>query len=124
VIKPARAGFIVPRPAGRSDKTAATALLAVWLMMFFVFDLLAHTFGQLTLEHQVGGGAESFDTNALRFQKLSSDPFRVVLGLGTGDLQATGGPPGTKSFMPKITFAERRVHAIERLIAVTPDVAM
>jgi hypothetical protein len=104
----------------------STALLAIWLMMFFVFDRMTYWRirpGQLTLERRIGGGAESFDTNTLRFQKLSSDLFRVVLGLGTGDLQATGGPPGTSLYMPNVTFAERKVHAIERLIAVKPDVA-
>jgi hypothetical protein len=104
----------------------STALLTVWLAMFFVFDRMTYWRvrpGQLTLEHRIGGGAESFDTNALRFQKLSSDLFRVVLGLGTGDLQATGGPPGTNLYMPNVTFAERKVRAIEKLIAVKPDVA-
>jgi hypothetical protein len=104
----------------------STALLVVWLMMFFVFDRMTYWRvrpGQLTLEHRIGGGAESFDTNTLRFQKLSSDLFRVVLGLGAGDLQATGGPHGTDLYMPNVTFAERKVHAIEKLIAVKPDVA-
>jgi hypothetical protein len=77
--------------------------------------------GQLTVEHRIGGGAESFDT--LRFQKLSSDLFRTVLGLGTGDLQATGAPNGSTLYMPNVTFAQRKVHAIERLIAVKPDFA-
>jgi hypothetical protein len=104
----------------------STALLVIWLSMFFVFDRM--TFwrirpGQLTVEHSIGGAAESFDTNALRFQKLSSDLFRVVLGLGTGDLQATGTPNGTTLYMPNVTFAGRKVQAIERLIAVKPDFA-
>jgi hypothetical protein len=43
----------------------------------------------MTVEHLIGGGAESFDTNGLRFQKLSSDFFRAALGLGAGDLKAT-----------------------------------
>jgi hypothetical protein len=104
----------------------STSLLIIWLLMFFIFDRM--TFwrirpGQLTVEHRIGGGAESFDTNALRFQKLSSDLFRAVLGLGTGDLQATGAPNGSALYMPNVTFAQRKVHAIERLIAVKPDFA-
>ncbi len=45
--------------------------------------------GQMTEEHLIGGAAESFDTNGLRFQKLSSDFFRALLDLGAGDLKAT-----------------------------------
>lgn len=103
----------------------STALLIVWLLMFFVFDRMNYWRirpGQLTIEHRIGGGAESFDTNALRFQKLRSDLFRAVLGLGTGDLEATGGPNGATLRMSNVPFVGRKVHAIERLIAVKPDV--
>ncbi len=67
----------------------SSGLLIIWLMMFFMFDRL--TFwrirpGQMIHEHLIGGGAESFDTNRLRFQKHSSDFFRTALGLGAGDL--------------------------------------
>jgi hypothetical protein len=44
-------------------------------MMFFIFERMTYWRirpGQLTIEHLIGGGAESFDTNALRFQKLNS----------------------------------------------------
>ena len=54
----------------------STGLLIIWQMMFFVFDRLTYWRirpGQMTEEHLIGGGAESFDTNGLRFQKLSSD---------------------------------------------------
>ncbi len=53
----------------------STGLLIIWLLMFFVFDRLTYWRirpGQMTEEHLIGGGAESFDTNGLRFQKLSS----------------------------------------------------
>ena len=66
----------------------STGLLIIWLMMFFVFDRLTYWRirpGQMTEEHLIGGAAESFDTNGLRFQKLGSDFFRAVLGLGAGD---------------------------------------
>jgi len=104
----------------------STALLFIWMFMFFIFDRLTYWRirpGQMTLEHIVGGGAESIDTEAVRFQKLSSDLFRTVLGLGAGDLQATGvGPPGTTLNMSNVLFAEHKIHQIERLIAVKPDV--
>jgi hypothetical protein len=101
------------------------ALFFIWTLMFFVFDRMTYWRirpGQMTVEHIIGGGAESIDTEAVRFQKLSSDLFRTVLGLGAGDLQATGaGPPGTTLNMSNVLFAERKIHEIERLIAVKPD---
>jgi hypothetical protein len=103
----------------------STGLLIIWLIMFFIFDRMTYWRirpGQLTIEHRIGGGAESFDTNALRFQKLSSDLFRMVLGLGAGDLEATGGPNATTLRMSTVPFVQRKVRAIERLIAVKPDV--
>ena len=103
----------------------STALLIIWLMMFFVFDRLTYWRirpGQMTEEHLIGGGAESFDTNGLRFQKHSSDLFRAALGLGAGDLKATAaGEGGSTIEIPNVMFAERKVHAIEKLIVVRPD---
>jgi hypothetical protein len=103
----------------------STALLFVWSIMFFIFDRM--TFwrvrpGQMTVEHLIGGGAESFDSNALRFQKLNSDLFRAGLGLGAGDLQVVGAGPAPMT-MSNVLFADRKVRAIERLISVKPEVA-
>src|SRR3954452_4005880 len=101
----------------------STALFVIWSIMFFVFDRLTYWRirpGQMTIEHLIGGGAESFDANALRFQKMSSDLFRAGIGLGTGDLEVVGiGPEPLR--MTNVPFAERKVRAIERLISVTPD---
>ncbi len=75
----------------------STALLIIWLLMFFVFDRLTYWRirpAQVTQEHFIGGGAESFDTNGLRFQKLSADFFRSTLGFGASDLRATGSGSG------------------------------
>jgi hypothetical protein len=69
----------------------STALLIIWLAMFFVFDRMTYWRvrpGQLTVEHLIGGGAESFNANGLRFQKLNSDLFRATLGIDAGDLEA------------------------------------
>jgi hypothetical protein len=103
----------------------STALLVLWLLMFFVFDRMTYWRirpGQLTIEHLIGGGAESFDTNVLRFQKLNSDFFRAAIGFGAGELQAIGpGQPGEPLHMPNVLFANRKVKAIERLIPVKPD---
>ena len=49
----------------------SSGLLVIWLLMFFVFDRLTYWRirpGQMTEERVIGGGAESFDTNGLRFQ--------------------------------------------------------
>ena len=102
----------------------STGLLIIWLMMFFVFDRLTYWRvrpGQMTEEHLIGGGAESFDTNGLRFQKHSSDFFRAVLGLGAGDLKATGAGERATIEIPNVMFVDRKVHAIERLISVKPE---
>ena len=100
----------------------STSLLIIWLMMFFVFDRLTYWRirpGQMTEEHVIGGGAESFDTNGLRFQKLSSDFFRATLGLGAGDLRATAARATIE--IPNVIFVGRKVHAIEKLISVKPE---
>jgi hypothetical protein len=103
----------------------ATGLLLIWLLMFFVFDRLTYWRvrpGQMTEEHLIGGGSESFDTNGLRFQKLSSDLFRAALGFGAGDLKAiAAGERGASIEIPNVILASRKVQAIERLIAVKPE---
>ena len=103
----------------------STALLIMWLMMFFVFDRLTYWRirpGQMTEEHLIGGGAESFDTNGLRFQKLSSDFFRVMLGLGAGDLRVTTvGGSGATIEIANVLFVDGKVRAIEKLISVKPE---
>jgi len=103
----------------------STGLVIVWLLMFFVFDRLTYWRvrpGQMTVEHLIGGGAESFDTNGLHFQKLSSDLFRAVLGLGSGDLKVTAaGNQGVTIDIPNVIFVDSKVRAIEKLIAVRPD---
>jgi len=103
----------------------STGLLIIWLMMFFVFDRLTYWRirpGQMTVEHFIGGGAESFDTNGLRFQKLSSDLFRAALGFGAGDLTATAaGNRGATIGISNVIFADRKVHAAEKLISVRPE---
>lgn len=76
----------------------------------------------MTEEHLIGGGAESFDTNGLRFQKHSSDFFRTTLGLGAGDLKATAASGrGATIEMPNVMFVDRKVRAIEKLISVKPE---
>lgn len=99
-------------------------LLIIWSLMFFIFDRLTYWRirpGQMTEERLIGGSAESFDTNGLRFQKLSSDFFRAVLGFGAGDLAATTARRGAPIEIQNVLFVGRKVRAIERLISVKPD---
>ena len=103
----------------------STGLLIIWLLMFFVFDRLTYWRirpGQMTEEHMIGGGAQSFDTNGLRFQKLSSDIFRAILGFGAGDIKATmAGDRAAAIELPNVIFVDRKVQAIDKLISVKPD---
>lgn len=103
----------------------STGLLVIWLLMFFVFDrmtLWRIRPGQMTVERLIGGGAESFDTSGLRFERLESDFFRAVLGFGAGDLKATTTASGGATIdIPNVILVKRKVHAIERLISVKPE---
>jgi hypothetical protein len=101
----------------------STALLIIWLAMFFVFDRLTYWRvrpGQMNVNHLIGGGAESFNANGLRFQKLKSDLFRATVGFDAGDLEATTAD-GAKIELFNVIFVSRKVHAVEELIAVRPD---
>ncbi len=68
----------------------STALLAIWALVFFVYDRMGYwriTPGQITQELVFGGGQRSFDTEGMAFEKLRDDLFRHwVLGLGSGDM--------------------------------------
>ena len=103
----------------------SSGLLIIWLAMFFIFDCMTYWRirpGQMTEEHLIGGGAESYDTNGLRFQKLSSDFFRAVLGFGAGDLKATlAGEHGAAIELANVLFVDGKVRAIEQLISVKPE---
>jgi len=103
----------------------SSGLLIIWLLMFFVFDRLTYWRvrpGQMTEERLIGAGAESFDTNGLRFQKPGSDFFRAALGFGAGDIKATmPGEHGAAIELANVLFVNRKVHAIEKLISVKPQ---
>ena len=120
----------IPHLAARANMgfylVFSTALLIVWLAAFFVFDRLVYwrvSPGQLVEQRLIGGSSLSHDTNGLRFEKREQDFFRhVVLGLGAGDLQLTGkGLRDEMIAIPNVLFVNRKVNAIERLIAVKPE---
>ncbi|MEM1306728.1 MAG: hypothetical protein AAGG99_04315 [Pseudomonadota bacterium] len=104
----------------------STLLFAVWLLTFLIFDRTTYyriVPGQLTVEHMIGGGEESYDTRGMLFQQKSDDFFRHrVLGFGSGDLElnVTGAKEATL-VIPNVLFAGRKVRAIQHLISVEPD---
>ena len=103
----------------------STTLLAVWLLAFFVFDRLTVWRvrpGQMIVEHLVGGQARSYDTNGLVFEKRGQDLFHdIILGFGAGDLTLTTGGVNKETIqIPNVLLVDRRMRAIERLIAVKP----
>ena len=104
----------------------STTLLVVWLLAFFVFDRLTVWRvrpGQMIVEHLIGGQARSYDTNGLVFEKRGQDLFHdIILGMGAGDLTITTGGINKETIqIPNVLLVDRRVTAIERLIAVKPD---
>jgi hypothetical protein len=104
----------------------STALLVMWLLMFFVFDRMTYWRfrpGQVIEEHLIGGGEKSFDAHGMLVEQRSQDLLRhVVLGLGAGDfILRTGGAHKAEILIPNVLMVERRVRAIQRLVAVQPE---
>lgn len=75
-------------------------------------------------ERLIGGQARSYDTNGLIFEKRGQDLFHdIVLGMGASDLTLTTGGANVETIqIPNVLFVDRKVKAIERLIAVKPEV--
>ena len=104
----------------------STTLLTVWLLAFFVFDRMTVWRvrpGQMVEERLIGGQARSYDTNGLVFERRGQDLFHdIILGLGAGDLTLTIGGANEETIrIPNVLFVNRKVKAIERLIAVKPE---
>jgi hypothetical protein len=103
--------------------TFSAILFVVWALAFFVFDRLTYWRvrpGQMTKENWIGGGERSFDVRGLLFEKHGEDYFRhFMLGLGSGDLcLKTAGAAEQTIEIPNVTMVDRKVAAIQRLIAV------
>lgn len=101
----------------------STALLVVWLLSFFVFDRLTIWRvrpGQMIVERMIGGQSRTYDTNGLVFEKRAQDLFHdVMLGLGAGDLTLTTAGANKETIqIPNVLLVDRRMKAVERLIAV------
>ncbi|WP_127077110.1 hypothetical protein [Rhodomicrobium lacus] len=107
----------------------STLLLAIWLARFLMFDKLVFWRvrpGQLTTERVIGGGEQSFDTRGMLFEQRSDDFFRhKILGLGSADLLLiTTGARKEEIDIPNVLFADRKIKAMQRLIAIKPDEAL
>ncbi len=102
----------------------STVLFVAWAFTFFIFDRLSYwriVPGQVTQEHLIGGGEQTYDANGLRFEEFHDDPFRhYLLGLGTGDLKMTV-PGGEEFYLPNVLFANSKVSKVQDLIKRKPD---
>jgi hypothetical protein len=104
----------------------ATAVFVVWALAFFVFDRFDYWRirpGQITHERFIGGGERSYDTRGMLFEKHLEDFFKHhILGLGSGDLRiSTAGARREEFLIPNVLFIDRKVKAIQKLIAIKPD---
>lgn len=104
----------------------ATAMLSVWLIAFFFFDRLTYWRvrpGQIVEQRLIGGGAHSYDTQGLVFEKRDQDLFRhLVLGLGAGDLLLTSGGARRETIsIPNVLVVDSKLRSIQQLISVKPD---
>jgi hypothetical protein len=104
----------------------STAILIVWVLAVFVFDLLeSWTFrpGQVVHNMALGGGSRTFDTIGMSIYKLRSDLFRHwILGLGSGDIHlASSGANAHEMILPNVMFVGARLNAIETLVSMKPN---
>jgi hypothetical protein len=106
----------------------STALLIVWLIVFFVFDrqvYMVFTPGNLRVQLAIGDGETTYDTTGMTVQKQRSDLFRHwILGLGSGDLIVSTSGAQTHHFdLPNVLAIGRRVREIEELLRTKMVVA-
>lgn len=103
-----------------------TLLLLLWLTMFAFVDRLHYWLvrpGQMTEEHLIGNRTRSYDTNNILFEKEAEDVFRhKLIGLGAGDLTLITAGARTETLrIENVLFVDRKVNAIQRLVATQPD---
>jgi hypothetical protein len=105
--------------------TFSTILFAIWAMRFLLFDRLVFWRirpGQLTEEHVIGGGEQSYDTRGMVFEQRGNDFFRHTVGLGAADLLLiTTGARKQEIDIPNVLFADRKIKTMQRLIAIKPE---
>ena len=105
--------------------TFSTLLLVIWALRFFLFDRLVFWRvrpGQLTEEHWIGGGEQSYDTRGMLFEQRGNDFFRYGLGFGASDLLLiTTGARKQEIDIPNVLFANQKIYNMQRLIAIKPE---
>jgi hypothetical protein len=99
----------------------STALLAIWLIAFLLFDqqvYMIFTPGQFRVRQEIGAGEMAHDTTGMTVQKQRSDLFRHwILGLGSGDLIVrTSGAHPMQFDLPNVLFLGRKVKEIEEML--------
>ena len=104
----------------------SSAIFIIWALAFFVFDRTKYWRirpGQMTAERFIGGGEKSYDTRGMVFEKHLEDLFKHhILGLGSGDLRiTTSGARSEEIYIPNVMFVDRKVAAIQKLIAIKPS---
>ena len=108
--------------------TFSTILFAIWALRFLLFDRLVFWRvrpGQLTEEHVIGGGEQSYDTRGMVFEQRGNDLFRHTIGLGAADLLLiTTGARKQEIDIPNVLFADRKIKTLQRLIAIKPEEAL
>jgi hypothetical protein len=108
--------------------TFSTLLLVIWALRFFFFDRLVFWRvrpGQLTEEHMIGGGEQSYDTRGMLFEQRANDFFRHTVGIGSADLLLiTTGAKKKEIDIPNVLFANRKIRTMQRLIAIKPEEAL
>ena len=103
----------------------STLLFLFWAFHFFVVDRMSHWVvkpGQITREYVWGASSESYDTENMTLEKRRDDLFRHwLLGMGTGDLKIhTFGARQEEIHIRNVLFVGRRIHALEKMIAMEP----
>jgi hypothetical protein len=106
----------------------STVLLALWLVVFFLFDSQIYMIfspGSLRVRLEIGEGETAYDTTGMTIQKQRSDLFRHwILGLGSGDLIVnTSGAQAHHFDLPNVLALGRRVREIEELLRTKQVVA-
>jgi hypothetical protein len=77
----------------------------------------------MIVERMIGGQSRRYDTSGLVFEKRAQDLFHdVILAIGAGDLTLTTAGVNKETIqIPNVLFVDRRMKAVERLIAVKPQ---
>jgi hypothetical protein len=101
--------------------TIGGVLLAIWLIVFFVFDpqrYIIFTPGSFRVRLEIGEGETAYDTRGMTVKKERSDFFRHwILGLGSGDLIVnTSGAHAHHFDLPNVLFLNRKLRIIEEMV--------